>query len=313
VEIDKMLAFLWKRLKVWRRFGLGPIALLFKFERSIQISSARPPPRTAYPSLPSARIREGGFAQVHSHATPPRDISQRSSQGTAVIVGVGPGFGYALARRLVSEGFDVVLISRDATRLDPLVADLKASGQMVASYGGDSTDERTVESLFKKIVNLHGIPSLTVYSIQEFGPGQTMEVELPAFESAWRHNCLGAFLVSRAAARAMKPIGRGTILLVGSTSSILGRAGHLNLAVGKFGQRALAQVLSRELWPLGIHVAHVIIDADIAETHEERATHPQSDPDDIAFSLVAVHRQPKTAWTSEIDLRPWNEKFWEHC
>ena len=88
---------------------------------------------------------------------------------------------------------------------------------------------------------------------------------------------------------------------------------HLNLAVGKFGQRALAQVLSRELWPAGIHVAHVVIDADILETDSFDDRHPHSDPGHIAQSVLAVHRQPKTAWTSEMDLRPWNEKFWEHC
>jgi len=308
-----MPALLWRRLKVWRRIGLGPITLLFKFERSIGVTKGKAAATLAYPLLPNPRMRQGGFADVRSRTAAAPDASQPSSQGMAVIVGVGPGFGYALARRLVLEGFDVALISRDAEKLNPLVVELKASGRIVASYGGDATDERTVDSLFKQIVELHGTPSLTIYSIQESGPGETVDVELPAFESAWRHNCLGAFLVSRASARAMKGNGFGTILLIGSTSSVVGRAGHLNLAVGKFGQRALAQVLSRELWPLGIHVAHAIIDADIAESPSEHSDQPQSDPDDIAFSLIAVHRQPKTAWTSEIDLRPWNEKFWEHC
>lgn len=308
-----MLARLWKRLKVWRRIGLGPVALRFKFERSIRVTGARSFAIPSYPLIPNARFRESGFADVASLATSAEIAFQPSPQGTAVIVGVGPGFGHALARRLVTEGFDVVLISRDAEKLNPLVVELKKSGRTVAAYGGDATDERTVEFLFKKIVEGHGVPSLTIYSIQEFGPGAAIDVELPAFESAWRHNCLGAFLVSRASARAMRPNGCGTILLVGSTSSVVGRAGHLNLAVGKFGQRALAQVLARELWPLGIHVAHAMIDADIAEFPAEHSTDPQSDPDDIAFSLIAIHRQPRTAWTSEIDLRPWNEQFWEHC
>jgi NADP-dependent 3-hydroxy acid dehydrogenase YdfG len=111
----------------------------------------------------------------------------------------------------------------------------------------------------------------------------------------------------------MVPLGRGTIILVGSTSSILGRAEHLNLAVGRFGQRALAQVLTRELWPKGIHVAHVLIDADIDEGEERDDGGPQADPSHITDVIVSLHRQQKTAWTSEVDVRPWNEQFWEHC
>ena len=111
----------------------------------------------------------------------------------------------------------------------------------------------------------------------------------------------------------MSPSGRGSIILVGSTSSIIGRAGHLNLAAGKFGQRAIAQVLARELWPVGIHVAHLLIDADISENDSEGDLGTSSDPKQIAEAVVSIHRQPKTAWTSEMDIRPWNEQFWEHC
>jgi NAD(P)-dependent dehydrogenase (short-subunit alcohol dehydrogenase family) len=246
-------------------------------------------------------------------STKTRGLKENSKSGTAVIVGVGPGFGYALARRLAADGFDLVLISRDADGLAVLVSEVAAFGTHVVSMGGDITDELDVSSLFKRIAAAFGTPSLVVYSLQEFGPGEVLDVSVPAFESAWRHNCLGAFLVSRAAGRAMRPGGSGSILLIGSTSSLIGRAGHLNLAVGKFGQRALAQVLARELWPAGIHVAHVVIDADIRETNTSHHNYPQANPDDIAQTVLAVHRQPKTAWTSEIDLRPWNEKFWEHC
>lgn len=231
--------------------------------------------------------------------------------GLAVIVGVGPGFGHALAERLAREGFALVLVARNAAGLSPLVERLERHGTVVATIGCDATAEAQVEGLFKRIVRDFGTPALVVYSIQDFGPGQVLDVSTAAFESCWRHNCFGAFLVSREAGRAMRPVGAGSIVLVGSTSSIIGRAGHLNLAVGKFGQRALAQVLARELWPEGIHVAHVMIDADISEGTVE--SHPQADPDHIAYSILAIHRQPKSAWTSELDLRPAKEKFWEHC
>jgi NAD(P)-dependent dehydrogenase (short-subunit alcohol dehydrogenase family) len=154
---------------------------------------------------------------------------------------------------------------------------------------------------------------VVVYSMQEFGPGKTIDITASAFESALRHNCLGAFLIGRSAARSMSPLGRGTIVFVGSTSSIVGREGHLNLAVGKFGQRAISQVLCRELWPLGVNVAHVLIDADIQESEVHLEPFPQSRSEEIAESVFTLHNQPRTAWSSELDLRPWNEMFWNHC
>jgi NAD(P)-dependent dehydrogenase (short-subunit alcohol dehydrogenase family) len=215
--------------------------------------------------------------------------------------------------RLAAEGMAVILVSRNAKRLDRLVAEIVQSGGFACSYGCDVTNETAVVDLFSMIGRIHGVPHLVVYSLQNFGRGSVMNSELPAFEDGWKHNCLGSFLVSRSAARLMSPMGRGSIILIGSTSSIIGRAGHLNLAVGKFGQRALAQVLARELWPAGIHVAHMLIDADIRE--DEGSTHSatSSNPHQIAESVLFLHRQPQTAWTSEMDIRPWNEKFWEHC
>ena len=109
------------------------------------------------------------------------------------------------------------------------------------------------------------IPHLVVYAVQGFAPGRAIDTETSVFEECWRQNCLGAFIVAREAARNMLPLKRGTLVLVGSTSGTIGRAAHLNLAVGKFGLRALAQVMARELWPEGIHVVHVIIDGDIRE------------------------------------------------
>jgi NAD(P)-dependent dehydrogenase (short-subunit alcohol dehydrogenase family) len=163
------------------------------------------------------------------------------------------------------------------------------------------------------VVNDLGVPNLAIYSVQGFSPGRALDVDVPAFEECWRQNCLGGFIVARESAREMSRLGRGTIALIGSTSGLIGRADHLNLAVGKFGLRALAQVMSRELWTVGIHVVHVVIDADIKEDEAFDPAIPQSDPKHIAELLYALHRQPKSAWTSEIDVRPWNESFWEHC
>src|SRR5437764_9442865 len=105
-----------------------------------------------------------------------------------------------------------------------------------------------------------GVPEFIVYAAQGFAPGSLLTTDVAAFEECWRANCLGAFIVSRQAARAMQPLGRGTIILAGATSGTIGREGYVNLAVGKFGLRALAQVMARELAQHGIHVAHVVID-----------------------------------------------------
>jgi NAD(P)-dependent dehydrogenase (short-subunit alcohol dehydrogenase family) len=304
-----MLRRLWRGLKVWRRVGLGPVSLLFRFDRNVRIS-----PGTLRLDRHHPLHRRTGRNSRNAPAGASLPAGPHSAhRPCAVIVGVGPGVGYALAHLLATEGWDLILVSRDADRLQSLVVELHALGVSVESYGADATDESDVAELFVHVNQVHGVPALVVYCVQHFSPGFAVDVETAAFETAWRHNCLGAFLVARAAAQAMVPGGSGTIVLVGSTSSIIGRAGHLNLAVGKFGQRALAQVLARELWPRGIHVAHAIIDADVAEDHDTLEAAPQSDPHHIASAILHLHQQPRTAWTSELDLRPWNEAFWEHC
>ena len=314
-DLTPILRSLWNKLKRWRRIHFGPLALVFKFERSVDIT------RNSHLRLKSALRRHQNWVKVLQKQPTGDDpeTARRSSEvhgpkdELALIVGVGPGFGYALARRLANEGLAVVLASRNASRLDTLTNEIEAAGGIAFAYGCDATSEASVEELFAHVRAQHGVPNLVVYSLQSFVPGQTIDIELPAFENGWKHNCLGAFLVAREAARSMLPLRRGTIVLTGSTSSLLGRAGHLNLAVGKFAQRALAQVLARELWPKGIHVAHLVIDADIHEGIESDDGEPQTDPDHIAEIVVSLHRQPSTAWTSELDVRPWNEQFWEHC
>ena len=243
----------------------------------------------------------------------PKCDTARTVMGAAAIIGAGPGLGHALARKLAHAGFDLILVSRNPVKNKALAHELSLLGGKVETVACDVTDETSVLRMFKDIEEASGAPSLVVYALQEFSPGHTVDISVPAFESAWRHNCLGAFLIGRSSAKAMAKAGKGSIVFIGSTSSIMGRAGHLNLAVGKFGQRAIAQVLARELWPIGIHVAHIMIDADIKESEDDSHSLPQSSPDEIAESVVNIHRQPRTAWSSELDLRPWNESFWNHC
>jgi NAD(P)-dependent dehydrogenase (short-subunit alcohol dehydrogenase family) len=236
-----------------------------------------------------------------------------TSAETALIVGAGPGLGYALARRFARAGMSVAMAARNAERLDPFARALTLeTHREVRAYGCDAANEPSGVRLLSLVARDMGTPHVVVYAVQGWHRGRAIEVEAHVFEECWRQNCLGAFVVAREAARRMAPLKRGTIVLVGSTSGIIGRADHLNLAIGKFGLRALAQVMSRELWPEGIHVVHVIIDADIAED----GTPPdgsRSNPDDIAETIYALHRQSRTAWTSEVDVRPSSQFFWTHC
>ncbi|UCV09946.1 SDR family NAD(P)-dependent oxidoreductase [Dechloromonas denitrificans] len=310
-----MFKNIWRHLKKDRKIQFGPLALAFKFERSVSVT------RNKKAHFKYASVRHQDWINNHDETVRIElneqmgnsSLTPAAGSELALIVGVGPGFGYALARKLAKEGIAVVLASRNAKRLDDLVSEIQSAGGFACAYGCDATSEASVVDLFTKVSATHGVPQLVVYSLQSFGPGTVMDIELPAFEEGWKHNCLGSFLVARSAARLMHRAGRGSIILVGSTSSILGRAGHLNLAVGKFGQRALAQVLARELWPAGVHVAHLLIDADIREVNTDDEAGTSSDPQQIAETVFTLHRQPKTAWSSEMDIRPWNEQFWEHC
>ncbi|MEO8935391.1 MAG: SDR family NAD(P)-dependent oxidoreductase [Burkholderiaceae bacterium] len=233
---------------------------------------------------------------------------------TAVIVGVGPGLGEALARRLATQGMHVAMLARNAERLDPLARELQQkTPARVRAYACDATSERSLNDAFALIVADMGEPTFVIYSLQGFARRLAVDVQVEAFEEHWRQNCLGAFIVAREAGRRMMPVNRGTIVFVGSTSGVVARPEHLSLAVGKFGLRAMAHVLAREWGPLGIHVAHLIIDADIKEDDVHGPEIPQADPNDLATLIHSIHQQPRSAWTSELDARPWNEKFWEHC
>lgn len=296
-----MLEQIWRTLKCWRHVNLGPVSMVFRLERRVRlIASAHHPPQRLAHLAP----RPSPHADQSAAPSPPE---------VALIVGVGAGYGEALARHLAQTGMSVIMAARNARKLDSLVDEITQAGHSACALSCDATREDSVRALFARVASSHGSPDLVVYALQSFGPGQASDIELTAFEDGWRRNCVGAFLIAREAARLMTPRSQGTILLTGSTSALIGREGHLNLAVGKFGQRALAQVLARELWPKGIHVVHLVIDADIHEGLAREDGGPQADPSHLASLVHMLHRQPRSAWTSELDVRPWNERFWEHC
>lgn len=235
---------------------------------------------------------------------------------TAVIVGAGPGLGSALARCFVRHGAHVAVARRDVAALAPLAAEL---GAAVRTYACDATAEADVQRLYAQVQSDLGAPALVVFNAGAFVRKGVLETSAEEFERCWRVACLGGFLVAREAARAMLTRGddthhRGTIVFTGATASLRGGARFQNLAVGKFGLRALAQSMARELQPQGIHVAHAIIDGQIESERpgysaSERGADAVLDPDAIAETYWQLHRQPPSAWTQELDLRPYVEKF----
>jgi NAD(P)-dependent dehydrogenase (short-subunit alcohol dehydrogenase family) len=228
---------------------------------------------------------------------------------TALIVGVGPALGASLARLFASDGMTVALAARKADTVEALAKEIGGK-----AYACDATEEDQVEALFAAVGKDLGAPDLVVFNAGTFSIMSVLETEADHFEQSWKINCLGGFFVGRAAAAAMKAKGSGTIIFTGATASLRGGARFHNLAVGKFGLRALAQSMARELGPENIHVAHVIIDG-VIDTERGRAMMKDAGPDGllapdaIAANYLHVHRQPRSAWTHEFDVRPWAERF----
>ncbi len=238
------------------------------------------------------------------------------TQETAVIVGVGPGLGTALARRFARGGMNVAMAARSPDKLTGLAAEL---GGKARTYACDATDERAVTTLFADVARDFSAPRLVVFNAGAFVRKGILDTTAEEFERCWKTACLGGFLVGREAVRAMlgvKTSGthRGTMIFTGATASLRGGAMFHNLAVGKFGLRALAQSMAREFQQQGVHVAHIVIDGQIESDRPgrsvaERGEDAVLDPDAIAETYYQLHLQPPSAWTLELELRPYVEKF----
>ncbi len=227
---------------------------------------------------------------------------------TAVVVGVGPGLGLALAQRFASAGMNVAMAARRRDKLDALLPAVRGGAARI--YACDATDAASVASLFDAVARDFSDPLVAVYNASSFPRGSILDLEPSAIEAAWRISCLGGFHVGQQAARRMVTKGRGTILFTGATASLRGGAQFAGFAIGKFGLRALAQSMARELGPKGIHVAHVIVDGQIAsERYRDRDQGTLLSPAAIAEAYWQLHAQDRTAWTQELDLRPAVEKF----
>ena len=240
--------------------------------------------------------------------------------GVAAVIGAGAGLGAGLARRFASAGMEVAIASRDgggAARLAAEVAALsrrRAGAGGVHGYGCDATREEQVRDFFNRVAGELGSPRLVVYNASGFLMKPVLEIGADELQAQWRTTCLGGFVVGREAAGRMVEAGGGTLIFTGATACYKGSARFAAFAIGKFGLRALAQSMARELGPRGVHVAIVNIDGAIAgpaHAHEiaEKGADALLDPDAIAETYLALHRQHRTAWSHELDLRPAVERW----
>jgi NAD(P)-dependent dehydrogenase (short-subunit alcohol dehydrogenase family) len=227
----------------------------------------------------------------------------------AIVVGVGPGLGSSLVRCFAGDGMTVVAAARHASER----AQFKAMTN-IRPVDCDATSPGEVARLFDQTESTLAPPALVVFNVGAYQRGTVSETDPAEFERCWRVGCFSGFLVGREAARRMIGAGQGTIIFTGATASLRGGAGFVNLASPKFALRAVAQSMARELGPKGIHVAHVIIDGQIRSPRydallAERGPDSLLEPDEIARSYLMLHRQQRSAWTFELDLRPWVERF----
>ena len=226
---------------------------------------------------------------------------------TALIVGSGSGLSASLARLLAREGFKVALAARNIEKLASLC---ESTGAL--AFACDATDLAQVSKLFQDVERKVGAPDVVIYNASARSRGPFVSLVATEVEQAIRTSAFGGFLVAQEAAKRMLPKGHGAILFTGASASVKGYAQSAPFAMGKFALRGLAQSMARELAPQGIHVAHFIIDGGIRNPgRSEAPENPDSmlDPDAIAGNYLHVLRQPRSAWTWEMELRPWVEKF----
>jgi NAD(P)-dependent dehydrogenase (short-subunit alcohol dehydrogenase family) len=241
------------------------------------------------------------------------------NSGKAVlVVGAGDATGGAIARRFAREGFTACVTRRQADKLEPLLERIRGEGGQARGFGSDARDEAAVTALVAQIEREVAPIEAAVFNIGANVRFAVTETSERVYRKVWEMGALAGFLMGREVAKAMLPRGHGTIVFTGATASLRGSAGFAAFAGAKHALRALAQSMARELGPKGIHVAHVVIDGAIdtrfiAETFPERYARKAQDgildPEHIAENYWQLHCQPRSAWTHEMDLRPWMETW----
>jgi len=227
---------------------------------------------------------------------------------TALIVGAGSGLSAALARLCAKRGFAVALAARNAEKLTDLATETDAE-----TYACDAADAADVAALFDAVGGRQGDPTLVIYNPSYRQRGPFVELDADEVLKTLLITCYGGFLVGQEAAKRMLKAGSGSIQFTGASASVKGYKHSAPFAMGKFGLRGLAQSMARELAPENIHVAHFVIDGGIERADdprkEARGADGLLDADAIAETYLHVHDQHRSAWTWEVDLRPWVENF----
>lgn len=229
------------------------------------------------------------------------------TSGSAIIAGFGAGLGEETALRLVDEGLRVGMLARSAEPLQDMVA---KHGDGLVPVPADVTDARAVDAAVDHVERTLGPIKCAVFNVGAFLKGSILDFEPSEFERAWRVGAYGGFVFGQAVAKRMVEREEGTIIFSGATASLRGNATSFGFSGSKFGLRSVAQCMARELGPRGIHVAHVIIDGVIkGHKHADPGGDAHMDPKNLAEIYVNLHKQPRSTWTHELDVRPWCEKF----
>jgi NAD(P)-dependent dehydrogenase (short-subunit alcohol dehydrogenase family) len=241
-----------------------------------------------------------------------------SDAKVALVIGAGDATGGAIARRFAREGFTACVTRRHADKLAPLVARIEGEGGKAHAFGSDARKEEEMVALVAGIERDIGPIEVAAFNIGANVRFPIRETTARVYFKVWEMACFAGFLMGREVAKFMVPRGRGTIFFTGATASLRGSIGFSAFAGAKHALRALAQSMARELGPLGIHVAHPIIDGAI-DTEFIRSNFPDRyalrerdgilSPDAIAEAYWQLHLQPRSAWTHEMDLRPWIEAW----
>ncbi len=243
-----------------------------------------------------------------------------SDRKVCLVVGAGIGVGGSIAKAFAKEGMAVVMTRRprNLDQLEALAAEIRAEGGEAYAMGVDARDEAEMTALFDRIESEIGPLEVVVFNIGANVHFNIRDTTTRVYSKVWEMAALAGFLTGREAARVMVPRGRGSILFTGATASVRGREGFSAFAGAKHALRALAQSMARELGPQGIHIAHIICDGSIdgvftrermPDADERLARGEILDPDEIARNYVWLHNQGRSAWTFEIDLRPWTETW----
>jgi NAD(P)-dependent dehydrogenase (short-subunit alcohol dehydrogenase family) len=248
----------------------------------------------------------------------PSSLPPSTPPKVALVIGAGDSTGGAIAKRFAKEGYIACMTRRNADKLQPLIDDIRAGGGQAYGFASDARKEDEVAALFEAIEAEHGPVEVLVFNIGANVPCSILDETARKYFKIWEMACLSGFLNAQAAAKRMVGRGRGTIVFTGATAALRGSSHFAAFAGAKHALRALAQSMAKELGPRNIHVAHVVVDGAI-DTDFIRTTFPERyalkdqdgilNPDHIAENYWHLHSQPRDAWTFELDLRPYMERW----